>query len=172
MASGRGLLLASYLLVYLANDLNRTEQAESAFYTKKAVQSLEKSTLSTVRDYAFWGDAYKHLHTQVDADWAYVRQNVGPTLYADFGFQGLFVVNDADRTVYAVIKGELKPVDASQWLKQSMGAILEKARAGQNRRRRRQPSSILTACRRWSPLQRLRRAQTRPFHGMTERRRC
>jgi diguanylate cyclase (GGDEF)-like protein/PAS domain S-box-containing protein len=123
-------LLASYLLVYLANDLNRTEQAESAFYTKKAVQSLEKSTLSTVRDYAFWGDAYKHLHTQVDADWAYVRQNVGPTLYADFGFQGLFVVNDADRTVYAVIKGELKPVEASQWLKQSMGAILEKARAG------------------------------------------
>lgn len=122
--------LASYLLVYLANDLDRTEQDESAFYTRKAIESLEKSVLSTVKDYAFWGDAYKHLHTQVDTDWAYVRQNAGPTLYSDFGFQGIFVVNDLDRTVYAVVEGELKSVEASQWLKQSMGAILEKARAG------------------------------------------
>lgn len=124
-------ILASYLLVYLANDLDRTEQAESAFYTKKAMQSLEKSLLLTVKDYAFWGDTYRHLHAQVDIDWAYVRQNVGPTLYADFGVEGMFVVNDANRTVYAVVEGQLKSVDASQWLKQSMGATLERAREGE-----------------------------------------
>ncbi|WP_077047312.1 EAL domain-containing protein [Pseudomonas sp. KK4] len=122
--------LASYLLVYLANDLDRIEQKESEFYTKKAIESLEKSVLSTVKDYAFWGDAYRHLHTTVDTDWAYVRQNVGPTLYSDFGFQGMFVVNDADRTVYAVINGQLQSVDAAQWLQQSLRAILDKARAG------------------------------------------
>ena len=73
-------LLTGYLLVYLANDLDQTEEAESAFYTEKAVRALEKSISATVKDYAFWGDAYKHLHLTVDTDWAYVRQNVGPTL--------------------------------------------------------------------------------------------
>jgi len=32
---------ASYSLVYLAQELNRFEDSESAFYTRKAVQSLE-----------------------------------------------------------------------------------------------------------------------------------
>ncbi|MDR6917073.1 diguanylate cyclase (GGDEF)-like protein/PAS domain S-box-containing protein [Pseudomonas sp. 3296] len=123
-------LLASFSLVYLANDLDRTEEAKSAFYTKKAVQSLEKSLRSVVKDYAFWGDAYKHLHVQVDPDWAYVRQNAGPTLYNDFGFQGLFVVNDVNRTVYSVIKGELKSVEAAEWLGNAIAPLLEKARAG------------------------------------------
>lgn len=123
-------VLASLSLIYLAHDLDRTEEVESAFYTKKAVQSLEKSMRSTVKDYAFWGDAYKHLHTEVDTDWAYVRQNIGSTLYTDFGMQGVFVVNDVNRTVYSVIKGELKPVEAADWLDQSIVGILDKARAG------------------------------------------
>ncbi|MCU1759776.1 EAL domain-containing protein [Pseudomonas sp. 14P_8.1_Bac3] len=123
-------LLAGLSLIYLAHDLDRNEEVESAFYTKKAMQSLEKSLRSTVKDYAFWGDAYKHLHTEVDSDWAFVRQNVGPTLYSDFGFQGIFVVNDVNRTVYSVIKGELKAVEVADWLKQSIVGILDKARAG------------------------------------------
>jgi diguanylate cyclase (GGDEF)-like protein/PAS domain S-box-containing protein len=123
-------LLTGYLLIYLAHDLDRNEEIESAFYTSKAVRALEKSISATVKDYAFWGDAYKHLHTAVDTDWAYIRQNVGPTLYADFGFQGLFVVDDADQTVYAVVNGEMTSVDASSWLKQSFASVLTKARGG------------------------------------------
>lgn len=122
--------LGGYLLLFLAQDLDRTEEAESAFYTEKAVHSLEKTLSSTLKDYAFWGDAYKHLHLKVDANWAFVRQNIGPTLYSDFGFQGVFVVDDAGRTVYAVINGELRRVDVSQWLGQSVEPILAKARQG------------------------------------------
>ncbi|MDR8389285.1 EAL domain-containing protein [Pseudomonas sp. JL2] len=122
--------LASYSLVYLAHDLDRAEEVESAFYTNKAMQSLEKSLRSTVKDYAFWGDAYKHLHVEMDADWAYVRQNVGTELYTDFGFSGVFVVNDVNSTVYSVVKGELKPVEVEEWLGQSITAILVKAREG------------------------------------------
>lgn len=123
-------LLASYLLIYLGHDLDKTEQSEGSFYVEKAVQSLEKSLRMTVRDYAFWGDAYRHLHTEVDPDWAFVRQNVGPTLYGDFGLQGLFVVDDTDRTVYSVIRGELQTTQAAAWLKQSLGSVLNQARAG------------------------------------------
>ncbi|MGY4533977.1 diguanylate cyclase (GGDEF)-like protein/PAS domain S-box-containing protein [Pseudomonas sp. TE3786] len=120
---------AGYLLIYLAQDLDQTEEGEGAFYTQKALQSLENSLRSTVRDYAFWGDAYRHLHHQVDPDWAYVRQNVGPTLYSDFGLQGLFVVDDRDHTVYAVIRGQLQSTQASSWLGQALAAVLAKARA-------------------------------------------
>jgi len=122
--------LAGYLILYLAHDLDRNEETESAFYTDKAVRDLEKSISATVKDYAFWGDAYKHLHVKVDTDWAYVRQNVGPTLYNDFGFKGIFVVNSANQTVYSVINGQLQRVDASSWLKQALADVLAKARAG------------------------------------------
>nr|WP_314568712.1 EAL domain-containing protein [uncultured Pseudomonas sp.] len=121
---------AAYSLVYLAYEMDRAEQTESAFYTRKAVQSLEKSLRVTVKDYAFWSDAYKHLHLNVDRDWAYVRGNIGATLFDDFGFQGLFVVNDANRTVYAVVDGKLQDVELAQWLDQPFAGIVEQARAG------------------------------------------
>lgn len=121
---------AAYSLIYLAHELDHAEQQESAFYTRKAVQSLEKSLRVTVKDYAFWSDAYKHLHLKVDTDWAYGRGNVGATLFQDLGVQGLFVVNDANRTVYAVVKGQLQPIDLSDWLAQPITRVLEQARAG------------------------------------------
>jgi diguanylate cyclase (GGDEF)-like protein/PAS domain S-box-containing protein len=121
---------AAYSLIYLAHELDHAEQEESAFYTRKAVQSLEKSLRVTVKDYAFWSDAYKHLHLKVDTDWAYGRGNIGATLFQDFGFQGLFVVNDANRTVYAVVEGQLQPIDLSDWLGQPITQVLEQARAG------------------------------------------
>jgi diguanylate cyclase (GGDEF)-like protein/PAS domain S-box-containing protein len=123
-------LLAAYLLVFLARDLDHTEEVESAFYTEKAVRSLEKSLTVTVKDYAFWGDAYRYLHLKVDPDWAFVRQNIGPTLYSDFGFQGLFVVDEAGQTVYAVVEGELEKVSADTWLGPAKTQILAKARGG------------------------------------------
>lgn len=123
-------LLAAYLLVFLARDLDHTEEVESAFYTEKAVRSLEKSLTVTVKDYAFWGDAYRYLHLKVDPDWAFVRQNIGPTLYSDFGFQGLFVVDEAGQTVYAVVEGELEKVSADTWLGPAKTQILAEARGG------------------------------------------
>lgn len=121
---------AAYSLLYIAHDLDRTEQAESAFHTRKAIQSMEKAMRVTVKDYAFWSDAYKHLHVQVDKDWAFERGNIGPTLFHDFGFQGLFVVNDANRTVYTVVEGELQTFELSEWLDQPLTQLLEQARAG------------------------------------------
>ncbi|SES66196.1 PAS domain S-box-containing protein/diguanylate cyclase (GGDEF) domain-containing protein [Pseudomonas graminis] len=123
-------LLAAYLLAFLAHDLDHNEEIESAFYTEKAIHSLQKSLTVTVRDYAFWGDAYRYLHLSVDPDWAFVRQNIGPTLYSDFGFQGVFVINDAGRTVYAVVEGQLEKVDAEPWLGPAKDALLARAREG------------------------------------------
>ena len=122
-------LLAGYTLVYLAHDLDRTEERESAFYTRKALHGLEKSLRLTVKDYAFWGDAYRHLHLRIDTDWAYVQDNIGATLYKDFGFQGVFVVNPANRTVYSVIDGKNTTIDVTRWLNQPIDSLLDVARA-------------------------------------------
>ncbi len=121
---------AAYSLLYIAHELDHTEQAESAFHTRKAMQSMEKAMRVTVKDYAFWSDAYKHLHIEVDKEWAYARGNIGSTLFHDFGFQGLFVVNDTSRTVYAVVEGELQAFEVSEWLDQPLTQLLEQARAG------------------------------------------
>lgn len=121
-------VLAVGLLLYLAHNLNRTELVEADFYTRKAVHSLEKSIGSTLKDYAFWGDAYEHLHTRVDTGWAFEEQNLGPTLYADFGFQGLFVINPEGRTVYSVIQGEMSNASAQEWLGQSIESFVSQAR--------------------------------------------
>lgn len=121
-------LLASCMLLFLARDLDKTEEEESAFYTAKAVHASERGVASTLKDYAFWGDAYKHLHLQVDPEWAYVRQNIGATLYADFGFQGLFVIDESGRTVYAVVDGDLKSISIEDWLGQPTGALVAQAR--------------------------------------------
>jgi len=123
-------LLAGYMLVYLAQDLDRTEELESAFYTRKALHGLEKSLRSTVKDYAFWGETYRHLHLRVDTDWAYVQENIGATLYNDFGFQGIFVVNAANRTVYSVVEGKITKIEVTRWLNHPIGSLLEVARAG------------------------------------------
>ncbi|WP_460114510.1 bifunctional diguanylate cyclase/phosphodiesterase [Pseudomonas sp. H3_G03] len=121
---------AAYSLIFLAQELDRSEQVESAFYTRRAVQSLEKSLRVTVKDYAFWSDAYRHLHVKVDDDWAFVRGNIGASLFDDFGFQGLFVVDDANRTVYTVVDGQLQTVELTQWLGGPITGIIEQARAG------------------------------------------
>ncbi|MEB0123769.1 EAL domain-containing protein [Pseudomonas sp. CCI1.2] len=123
-------VLASCLLIYVAHNLNSTEELESAFYAEKAVQTLQKNLVVTVKDYAFWGDAYKHLHTAIDIDWAFRRQNLGSKLYSDFGVQGVFVVNALDRTVYSVVRGKLVATKAADWLGQPVGALLDRARAG------------------------------------------
>jgi diguanylate cyclase (GGDEF)-like protein/PAS domain S-box-containing protein len=123
-------ILAIALLLYLAHNLNQTERMESDFYAKKAVQSLEKSLKSTVKDYAFWGDAYQHLHTRVDVGWAFEQQNLGPTLYSDFGLQGLFVIGTEGRTVYSVIDGKLTEVSAEEWLQQPIDSLVKAAREG------------------------------------------
>ena len=59
-------VLTSYLLVYIAKDLDRIEAQESEFHTETAVKSLEKSLATILSDYGIWGEAYAHLHLQVD----------------------------------------------------------------------------------------------------------
>lgn len=125
------LLAATTISIYFALSLDRTEARKTAFLAEKAVESLSKSLISTTKDYAFWGDAYKNLHETVDTDWAFVQENLGPTLFADFGINGIFVVEGSDETVYSVVDAKHVSVAAADWLGQPVANILQAARAAE-----------------------------------------
>lgn len=128
------LLLALFVaagvgLVQIASQQNDQALKQSLLYVEKATQIRQNAMLAIMRDYAFWGEAYRHLHVQVDTEWAYTRQNLGPSLFPDFAFEGVFVVDAHDRTVYAVVEGELAKVEAQQWLKLDIQTLTDQARA-------------------------------------------
>jgi diguanylate cyclase (GGDEF)-like protein/PAS domain S-box-containing protein len=121
-------IIASAALVQIALEQNTRAAEQSQFYVTKAAQVRQKSMYGTISDYAFWGDAYRNLHVQVDHEWAYTRQNLGPSIFPDFGFEGVFVIDPEGRTTYAVVDGQLVTVEARHWLKQNIDALLELAR--------------------------------------------
>ncbi|MBA1200798.1 EAL domain-containing protein [Pseudomonas capeferrum] len=123
------LLFAGALATYFALNLDRTEAKKAAFLADKAVQSLRKNVLATTKDYAFWGDAYRNLHLALDTEWAFVQENLGPTLFPAFGFNGVFVIGTADQTLYSVIDGKRSQVPAAQWLGEPLDQLVREARA-------------------------------------------
>ncbi|MCO7613480.1 EAL domain-containing protein [Pseudomonas chlororaphis] len=128
-----GLLLALFLftgvlLVYIALDQNLAAEQHNRLEIEQALQTLKSHARTTVKDYAQWGDAYQHLHLGVDPDWAYTRQNFGPALYRELGFDGVFVIGPADRTAYALVAGRLASVDARDWFGEALQPWLAQAR--------------------------------------------
>ncbi|MET1080280.1 MAG: EAL domain-containing protein [Pseudomonas sp.] len=123
-------LVTAAALVQIAHRQNTQAQQQSRFFAEKAVAARQDSLLRSIGDYAYWGDAYQHLHAQVDLEWAFTRQNLGPTLYEDFQYDGIFVIAPDGQTRYAVIESELRTLDAHQWLQGDLDALVRQAQQG------------------------------------------
>lgn len=117
-------------MLYVAAQLDRHEADHSRHMVEQVWKSRQKSLIANVRDNAFWGDAYAHLHLRTDSDWAYVRGNLGASLFSDFQFEGIFVVDGRGRTTYSVINGELVERPIETWLGAYPGHLIEQAREG------------------------------------------
>ncbi|WP_122423396.1 bifunctional diguanylate cyclase/phosphodiesterase [Pseudomonas viridiflava] len=115
-------------LFYITYQLNHSAALQSQRLVENIWQSREKALIATFKDNAYWGDAYKHLHIQVDTDWAYTRNNLGASLYTDFGFDGVFVVDGQNHTTYAVDKGELVTLQLTDWLNSGQDQLVTQAR--------------------------------------------
>lgn len=122
-------LIASLALVQIALHQNRNATEQSLFYVRKAIEDQQQLIGITVGDYAFWGDAYQHMHATVNPEWAYVRKNMGASLFETFGYEGLFVVDATDETTYSVIEGNLEQIKAATWLGPPLDDLLEAARS-------------------------------------------
>ncbi|MEE4681261.1 EAL domain-containing protein [Pseudomonas alliivorans] len=121
-------LVAFISLFYIAHQLNHSAALQSQHLVEKVWQSREKTLIANFKDYAFWGDAYKHLHINVDAEWAYTRNNLGASLYNDFQFEGVFAVDGHEQTVYSVVNGERVTLQLNDWLDSRQAPFIEQAR--------------------------------------------
>lgn len=121
-------VLMATFLIRISFSQNEQALAQSRFFAEKAVKARQENLLRSIGDYAFWGDAYQNLHARVDIGWAYTRRNLGPSLFEDFGYEGVFVIAPDNRTVYAVIDGQLESTSARSWLQGDVSALVERAR--------------------------------------------
>lgn len=123
------LVVAALAVVHIARRIDQNALQQSHFLTSKALQAQHDWMKRSIADYAFWGDAYAHLNTRVDVDWAFSQANLGPSLYKDFGYDAVLVVTPTGDISYSVIRGKLQAVDASRYVQHGLPELLERARA-------------------------------------------
>lgn len=118
-------------LYRIAGTLDAREVRQSRFYAESALQGLQKTQQAFLVSYAFWQVGYDHLNGTVNRQWAYEEDNVGPTLYHNSGYEGVFVIDDGE-TDYAMLDGQLSdaPIEHSTDAK---GLILQQARLAAQR---------------------------------------
>lgn len=126
---GATIIIAAVGIFYIASQLNEQAISQSRFLVEKAWKMRQDSLRTRIKDNAFWGDAYEHLHVKVDPDWAFVSQNLGPSLYNDFNYEGVFVVDGQGKTRYSVINGQLKNISLPDWLNKDITPLIDAARA-------------------------------------------
>jgi len=115
--------------IFLAVHLNSNAREETTFYVTKAIEARTERLKLVVADYAFWGEAYRNVHSEVDLEWAYTRNNLGASLYESFVYEGVFVIDPNDAAVYTVINGELAPASVfAEWFYDGMDALFTDAR--------------------------------------------
>ncbi|MDU4093441.1 MAG: EAL domain-containing protein [Pantoea sp.] len=121
------LLTTAVMIIAIAMRQNSTALAQEKFLLRNAWQDRQQAILTDIRDYAFWGEAWNHLHLQVDKEWAFTQQNFGPGLFQEYHYEGIFVVDGKGRTRYAVINGQLSEMQLESWLDRQSMIIVEQA---------------------------------------------
>ncbi|MGD8106975.1 bifunctional diguanylate cyclase/phosphodiesterase [Pantoea sp. FN0302] len=122
-------LTTAVFIIAIAMRQNTTALTQEKFLLRNAWQDRQQSILSDIRDYAFWGEAWNHLHLQVDKEWAFTQQNFGPGLYKEYHYEGIFVVDGSGRTRYAVIDGQLSDMPIESLLGKQGTVIVQQARS-------------------------------------------
>ncbi|MBF2788718.1 MULTISPECIES: EAL domain-containing protein [Enterobacter] len=106
-------------LLIIKENVNEISDTHDEFLLRKALDTRQESMRSHLKDNAEWGDAYKHLHLNIDVHWAWDKQNLGKSLYDNFGYEGVFVLSPEGSTRYSVVDGKLKLQDLERWLDKS-----------------------------------------------------
>ena len=106
-------------LLIIKDNVNEISDTHDEFLLRKALDTRQESMRSHLKDNAEWGDAYKHLHLNTDVHWAWDKQNLGKSLYDNFGYEGVFVLSPEGSTRYSVVDGKLKLQELERWLDKS-----------------------------------------------------
>lgn len=122
------LFLAMLMVVGIAWRQNQSSMEQESQLLRGALQARHQAITTDLRDYAFWHEAWEHLHLSVDRRWAWDLQNLAGELFTERGYDGVFVVDAADVTRYAVVDGRLSDITFQQWLGGQSPSLLNRAR--------------------------------------------
>ncbi|HKS13621.1 MAG TPA: diguanylate cyclase, partial [Pseudomonas sp.] len=128
---GLALVVGVVSLYRIAGTLDEREVKQSRFYAQSALHGLQQTQQAFLISYAFWQVGYDHLEGTVNRHWAFDEDNVGPTLYNNSGYQGVFVIDDA-ATGYAMLDGQLSEAPIEQFTN-AKARILQQARLASQR---------------------------------------
>ncbi|AVT21247.1 bifunctional diguanylate cyclase/phosphodiesterase [Paracidovorax avenae] len=120
--------LGAYLLVTNALSQDADVQARSRTFTARSLEQQRNEVGRNIINYSKWGEAYRHLHLTVDKVWADDHRNVGDIPFDLYGYNGVWVVDGAGRTVYGVIDGKPTPRRITDWLQGDVAGLLAAAR--------------------------------------------
>lgn len=120
--------LSVIMVMTIAHRQNQAAIKQEKQLLDQIWRAQQKIMRTDIRDYAFWGEAWKHLHVRMDTDWAYAQENFGPGLYSEYHYEGAFVVDGNNQTRYAVIDGKLSSIPISAMLGKYTDEWLAEAR--------------------------------------------
>jgi len=112
-------IIAIISLLAIRDNVNEISDKHDEFLLIKALEIRQENIRNTLKDNAEWGDAYKNLHKKINLNWAWDNQNLGRSLYDNFGYEGVFVLSPEGMTRYSVLDGNLRLEDLESWLGKS-----------------------------------------------------
>jgi len=121
-------IITGAVLVYVAVKENRHQINHSQVDALKTIETRQDKIGTALTDYAFWGDTYNYTKEQIDLNWAYERDNIGPSLFSIYGLDGIFILGPNAQTRYAIIEGKPGSTPASSWVKGDLTGLIEVAR--------------------------------------------
>ncbi|WP_416426465.1 EAL domain-containing protein [Pseudomonas sp. App30] len=122
------LLAAMGMLIEIANGLNADQQQKSTFYAQKALDTRQANSANLVSSLAVWNTAFQHLNGPVDRQWAFGERNLGPALFGQHGYDGVFVV-DSRGTKYALYQGQLSNAAIKDFIATPLHDLIQQAQA-------------------------------------------
>ncbi len=108
-------LIALISLLSIAHNMNADRDRHDRQLLKKALIYRQESIRSQVENYSDWGEAYEHLHKELDTDWAWGSQNLGESLFKVLGYEGIFILSPDGITRYSVIDGKYHTESLDDW---------------------------------------------------------
>lgn len=121
-------LLSMLMVVGIAWRQNESAIRQESLLLHNSWKDRRQDLVKNIRDYAFWGEAWNHLHLKVDTIWAFEQQNFGPGLFSEFHYEGVFVVDGEGRTRYSVINGRMSDLPIESWLGTHAVSVVRQAR--------------------------------------------
>jgi diguanylate cyclase (GGDEF)-like protein/PAS domain S-box-containing protein len=120
--------LGAYLLITNALSQDADVLARSRVFIQRSLEQQRGEMGRNIINYSKWGEAYRHLHLKVDRFWADDQRNVGDIPFDLYGYNGVWVVDGQDRTVYGVIDGRPTQRRITDWLQGDVAGLVAEAR--------------------------------------------